>query len=369
MKITIVQGAFFPIPPIHGGAVEKIWYRLGIEFSKSGNEVFHIGKRVPTLPEKEIKNGVQYIRVRGFSAPKSLILLKILDLFYSIIAIAQIPKDSDIIVTNTFWAPIFIRGNSKKKVFVDIQRVPRWQMKFYTHVFKLRANSTPVADAIKSIIQPSYHNKIVTIPNPLPFDSISTYALESKSKTILYVGRIHPEKGIDILIDSFRSLNTTGFTLKIIGPWEIALGGGGNEYFEKLKTLIKDLKNIQFIGPIFDEKILNTYYKEASIFVYPSVAEIGETFGLAPLEAMAWGCVPIVSRLACFSDYIFHNENGMIFDHNHTERVKLLEGLIKKLIEDKMFRLKLANEAVKVNQTHSISVIATNFLEEFNKKT
>src|SRR5579862_3380431 len=31
LKITIVQGAFFPVPPLMGGAVEKVWFTLGRE--------------------------------------------------------------------------------------------------------------------------------------------------------------------------------------------------------------------------------------------------------------------------------------------------------------------------------------------------
>lgn len=368
MKITIIQGAFFPVPPTKGGAVEKRWYKLGIEFANQGHQVTHISKKTDGIPNSEFKNGVEYIRVKGYDSPKSLLKLKLLDLFYTLLAIFKIPRNSDIIVTNTFWAPIFLRGNLGKKVYVDVARIPKWQMKLYTHVFRFRANSTPVADGIKAIIHSKYHNKIVIIPNSLPFESISNISFEEKSKVILFVGRIHPEKGIEILINAFRSMDIKGYILKIVGPWEIASGGGGIEYLEKLKNLSGNLEYIQFVGPIFDLGKLNSYYREAEIFVYPSVAEMGETFGLAPLEAMAWGCVPIVSHLACFSDFIHHNRNGLIFDHNHIERIGLLKNLLETLIEDEMFRLKLANEAFKVNQTHSISAISKLFLEDFNRK-
>ena len=42
MKITIVLGAFFPVPPIMGGAVEKVWFALGQEFARRGHEVVQI---------------------------------------------------------------------------------------------------------------------------------------------------------------------------------------------------------------------------------------------------------------------------------------------------------------------------------------
>ena len=40
----------------------------------------------------------------------------------------------------------------------------------------------------------------------------------------------------------------------------------------------------------------------------------GETFGLAPLEAMTHGCAVLVSDLGCFHDFILPNETGFVFE-------------------------------------------------------
>ena len=45
--------------------------------------------------------------------------------------------------------------------------------------------------------------------------------------------------------------------------------------------------------------------ENAKLFIYPSQAKEGETFGLAVLEAMSCGCVPIVSDTTLF--YGFYN--------------------------------------------------------------
>jgi hypothetical protein len=42
VKINILQGAFLPVPPIKGGAIEAVWFLLGQEFAKHGHEVTHI---------------------------------------------------------------------------------------------------------------------------------------------------------------------------------------------------------------------------------------------------------------------------------------------------------------------------------------
>src|SRR5690606_31273218 len=112
-----------PVPPIQGGAVEKRWYRMGQEFAKEGHNVYHISKSHKNLPSLEDKFGVRYIRSSGFRAPKSGILLKLKDLVYTLIAIRSIPYDSDIVITNTFWAPILISKKLKHKVLVDVARM------------------------------------------------------------------------------------------------------------------------------------------------------------------------------------------------------------------------------------------------------
>jgi len=65
VKITIALGAFFPVPPIMGGALEKVWFALAQEFVRRGCEVLQISRAHPELPTEEIVEGVRHLRVRG----------------------------------------------------------------------------------------------------------------------------------------------------------------------------------------------------------------------------------------------------------------------------------------------------------------
>ncbi|MFD2934222.1 glycosyltransferase family 4 protein [Spirosoma flavum] len=365
MKIAIIQGAFFPVPPILGGAVEKIWYKTGQEFAALGHEVVHIGRSYPDLLAKEEICGVNYIRVLGYDTPSSLIKLKWLDLLYSIRAIKEIPRDVDVIVTNTFWSPLLLNKELRKKVCVSVDRLPKGQMWLYKQAPLLRTNSTTVADAIRQELPINQHRRIVIIPNSLPFQDLPKIDFDEKKRVLLYVGRLHPEKGIELLIKAFKTLDKN-WKLRIIGPSDISTGGGGSSYLKSLKQLAGKA-NIEFTGPVFDMNLLNQYYAEASVFVYPSVAEKGETFGLAPLEAMAWGCVPIVSDLACFCDFINHESNGLIFNHRSNDAVELLGKAIERLQKNTSFRNKLAQQAINVRQSHSISFISSQFIDEFER--
>ena len=364
MKICIIIGPFNPIPPSGGGAVEKMWHLLALKFQTKGHKIFIISKHFGKLQKSENKKGILHRKVRGYSRPRNFFLSKFYDFLYSYRAIKEIPKDIDIIVTNTFFSPILVNNFMKKKVFIDVARTPRNQMFLYKNCVRLRANSKIVYKQILNELGKKYQHKIKTIPNPLPFDSKSKLNNTIKERTLLYVGRIHPEKGIEIAINAVKKLGNK-WVLKIIGPYRIDQGGAGKDYLNKLKKMSSNYP-IKFFEPIFNTSLLNKEYAKASIFLYPSIAEKGETFGLAPLEAMAFGTVPIVSNLECFKDFIKQNKNGLIFNHSYKPEVALANK-IKILQDSKVLLKKLSVEAFKVNKSHSVEKIANLFLDDFKK--
>ena len=366
LNIIILQGAFLPIPSLMGGAVEKMWYILGKEFSKLDNQVTHISRQFPGLPNEELIDGVFHKRIAGYSAPKSMFKRILLDAIYSWRAFNVIPLSADVIITNSFWSPIFLLRNKHAVVYVDVARIPKGQLFLYARADCLRANSNAVVAAIKNELPQAEHCRISMVPNPLPFDVREVINFIDKKPVLLFCGRIHEEKGLELLAKAIKKIDLHGWRIQIVGPWDVKMGGSGNKYLQYLEKCF-DKTDVTFLGPIFDESKLNDIYKNASIFVYPSLAEKGETFGLAPLEAMAWGCVPLVSNLACFKDFIHNDVNGLIFDHRSVDAVSNLAASIKYLIEDTQVRNALAIEAHKVNVSHSTTKIATQFITDFEK--
>ena len=109
------MGAFLPVPPIMGGAVEKAWFALAQEFACRGHEVVQISRAAAGLPAEEVIAGIRHVRVRGYDTPRSLVWLKFLDLVYSRRAL-RAAAISDIIVTNTFWGPVLWRNQNRGKL-------------------------------------------------------------------------------------------------------------------------------------------------------------------------------------------------------------------------------------------------------------
>jgi len=368
LKITIAQGAFLPVPPLRGGAVEKVWFALGQQFAKRGHQVTHLSRRYRDLPDEEVIGGVRHLRVPGFDTPRSLFVLKALDLLYSLRVARRLPP-ADILVTNTFWLPILLRSTSKGRLFVHVARFPRGQMRFYRHAARLQTVSHSVMEAIVAEAQVP-RSQVCTIPYPVLTPRPKTPpAVGPREKEILYVGRVHPEKGLHVLIEAFRLLPPERFAdwrLVIVGPSAVHLGGGGPDYQARLEELAKPLASrVTFAGPIFEPETLGSYFLRASLFVYPSLAEQGETFGLAPLEAMAHGCPVLVSDLGCFRDFVHDAVDGFVFDHRTPQPAVALADRLAPLLTNPSHLAHIGDAALRKTENYSLEHIAQVYLADF----
>ncbi|HWA86225.1 MAG TPA: glycosyltransferase family 4 protein [Opitutus sp.] len=362
MKITILQGAFLPVPARRGGAVEKMWFGLGPEFVAHGHEVTHISRLCDGLPATGEIGGVRHVRIRGYDRPARTAAGLVLDFLYARRA-ARAAPDADVIVTNSFWAPLVLKARSGA-LYVDVQRMPKGQMRLYRRAARLRANSSAVADAIAAEA-PQMMERVRVIPNPLPFVPARPVDWTLKDRTVLFVGRIHPEKGIELLLDAWLQLRRAGrldgWRLELIGPVKSSEGGGGETWAAELRHRFA-AADIAWRAPIYDADELNRAYERAAVFAYPSLAAKGETFGLAVLEAMAWGAVPIVSELACFRDFVTTQRNGVVFDHLRRPVPALAEALEQAARPESRA---LGERAVAVRETHSTPAVAKLFLDDF----
>ena len=205
---------------------------------------------------------------------------------------------------------------------------------------------------------------MITLPYPLPYsfpDDLNSY--QKHTKKILYTGRIHPEKGIINLVKAWEKIPSelkNSWNLKIIGPWEESQGGGGASFFEEVKKTAG--KSVE-IRPNFSESELIQEYKEAELFVYPSQAKKGETFGLAILEAMSFGCVPIVSSLPCFEDFINPGENGLCFDESSDKCDEELAKCLQELMSESSLS-GYAHRAETTAKNYFVEKIAKRYIED-----
>jgi len=368
MRITIVQGAFLPVPPLRGGAIEKAFHALAKEFDHAGHSVHYISRECDNLPKEETEGqNIQHLRIKGYDTPGSLIKLKWLDLLYSIRARRHLP-DADILITHTFWMPILARNPRHGSLYIHVGRSPKGQMRLYKHAVRFQTVSSAIGDAIQNELPIKKKSNVKVLPYPLDstFLTFSNTTVEKKNR-ILYAGRIHPEKGLELLLKGFAELAKPlrqQWELKIIGPWRKAEGGAGKKFLDSLKASAIGL-NVHFQEPIFDQESLVREYDEASLFAYPSLAEQGETFGLAALEAMSRGCLTVVSNLQCFKDFVEDGVNAFCFEHRKANPEQDLSEKLVNLIQNHKKLQPVRQEAIRVAQAHSPKSISERFIEDF----
>jgi glycosyltransferase involved in cell wall biosynthesis len=367
MKITIITSPFGLLPPEGYGAVEKLWYDIAKELASHDNDVTLVAKK----SDLDINNeGLNIKGIKGYKRTKSIYIDLFFDLLYSINAVIQSDK-SDILMLNTFWSPIvmkFFPWKSKKVVY-NVQRIPKGQFKYYKNIDQFYCVSSSVVSFLYKE-QPSFLPKITRIGNPVNTNDYQFYQPREVDGVIkiLYFGRIHPEKGLEILINAVQILKQKqkAIELHLLGPYKTTQGGGGDKYKEQLNKLAVDF-NIIWHEPVSENSKLSAQLEKSDIFCYPSVAEMGETFGVAPIEAMATGRSTIVSDLACFKDFVIDGKNGLIFNHRAENPENELVEKLEKLIKDKTFRDDIAKKGASSAMDFSVKKIAKLYLQDFNK--
>jgi glycosyltransferase involved in cell wall biosynthesis len=293
--------------------------------------------------------------------------LKWRDLIYSRRVLKVLPE-ADILVTNTFWLPILAPKAGPGKIYVHVARHPKGQMKLYGRAVRLQTVSCPIREAICKEA-PGLAARVRVIPNFVP--TFERQYPEAREKTILYVGRVHPEKGVHLLLDAFERLLAAGtrqWKLRVVGPWDAKHGGGGVGYIRDLRAKSRKFEEcVEWTGPVFETDELNAHYSQCSVFVYPSLAERGESFGLAPLEAMAAGCPPVVSSLACFEDFVKTGFNGWIFDHRSENRAANLANILTRLVGETDTLRKAGECAYRTARDYTLPKVACQYLSDFEE--
>lgn len=360
------------LPPYSTGAVEKVWAKKGEYMLKNGDEIVFVSKR----PASHKQNTKNYIYVKGYNRTKSWWEDLFLDLIYSYRALKAAPL-SDIVVLNSIWSPILypLFKRKLKHALYNVARFPKKQLGLYKAVDCLSCVSVAVYNAaIKQT--PSLKSKMCVINNPIDTEVFISHTIRncSSNPTVVYSGRIHEEKGLDILVTAINILveQNHKVNLTLIGPIDIASGGSGENYKQYLDSIAKSYK-INWVKPIYSAKDLANEVSKGDIFCYPSVASKGETFGVAPLEAMGLGLPTIVSALDCFQDFVEDGKTGLIFNHMDKEASQKLARLILKLIESKeLYQLLSKNGSEKAKYfsvENIVRVYHNKFIEIINGKT
>ncbi|MCA9217238.1 MAG: glycosyltransferase [Planctomycetales bacterium] len=155
-----------------------------------------------------------------------------------------------------------------------------------------------------------FKQPIAVIPNGIDIPQARVKRDKKPGRTLLYLGRIHPKKGLENLLRAWERVGKSfpDWSLRIVGRddnYGITLG-----YTDRLKRLAADLRleRIAFAG----ERTGNAKTDEfcdADIFVLPTFSE---NFGLVVAESLAMGTPVVVTHGAPWNGVVHHNAGWYI---------------------------------------------------------
>ena len=175
---------------------------------------------------------------------------------------------------------------------------------------------------------PGFSHKIFYVPNGFDNEIITTNNIkinsyDDKQNCLITAARLGSyQKNTEFLLRFLDNLKFNGWKVKLIGEYT-------QEVFKQYKEICAHNKEfadaVELTGNISNREELFTYYNNAKIFVLPSR---WESFGLAALEAMSFGCFPVISPIDSADTLTANGTFGKVLPLDQNLWSSEIQGLI-----------------------------------------
>lgn len=214
---------------------------------------------------------------------------------------------------------LWTRGYYKKLIYSKLMT---------NAVFKKASAMHSITKFETKDLQTRFKNtRIIEIPNLINVSQTKPKNTKyNKSNYILFLGRLDPKKGINLLIDAYVNLNQKEkYSLKIAGPL--------NDYQKVLKQQVKQLSldnKVEFLGPV-DGEAKQKLFEEALVFVSPSFSEV---IGMVNLEAALSKTIVITTHQTGI-DEAWSSSGGYLINPEAEEIKRCLELVLSMRTKDR----------------------------------
>lgn len=162
------------------------------------------------------------------------------------------------------------------------------------------------------------HALPTVIFNPVPQETTINDELDSDQHVFGYLGRIEPEKGVELLLAAFQTLPDN---------YQIKIAGSGKEDYVQYLRQKYPSDRIDFLGWVEAEAV----YRTVNFVVVPSMWN--EPFGRTVIEAYSYGVPVIASARGGLKELVVEGVTGQLFEPDDVEnfRQACLDAVINKL--------------------------------------
>ncbi len=360
MRILQVTSCFYPAWA-YGGPV-AVAFHLSKELARRGHEV--VVYTTDTI-DRNTRQRTKYLEIDGvkvyyfrnisnklasrnlFCAPGMLFQLKKEIRHFDIVHLQDYRSFQNIVVhhyAKKYGVPYVLQAHGSLSRTAGKRRLKKlydssWGYRLLRDAYKVVALTETESEQYKSMGVSKGRIEIVSNGIDLSeFENLpkrgefrEKHGLNNNQKIILYLGRIHQTKGIDLLVKTFARLaeNLNEAKLVIVGP--------DDGYLPALKALIKESKieeKVLLTGSLYGGERLGAFV-DADVFVTPSFLGFPVTF----IEACATGTPIVTTKNGDNLDWI-HNQVGYVTEYDENQLAPALAKILNNTDIAKLFQEK-----------------------------
>lgn len=349
-KIAIVVPELLPVPPVDGGAVEYWVDEVSKRFNEDNYDVSCVSRPAGSISECSISYiGIQwtsiekfFFKIKGRVGLKNPLrqLAKFQNVFsYGRRAMASVSGFDFVYIHNEPNLLFFLKPSKSQKVILHMHNDHlsiNWLKPFYRKALSKVDVVLCVSDYIRARAieaYPRHSHKFITINNATDIDVFKPYGeqafeqlkeimfFDKRNKYLLYVGRLSPLKGVDVLLKSFALINQElpNTRLIIVGS-SFFSGAISTPYERELMELAKPFSDKVIFTGFVGHETVKYLYSTVDVVVIPSVWQ--EPSGLVALEAMSSGACVVSSEVGGLVDFIEDGIDGFLIPPNDEVMLK-----------------------------------------------
>ena len=268
--------------------------------------------------------------------------------------VSKFKKSKHIHTTHCPWTDAFRPKILKPFIFINELFLNKLSFKLIDKVVSI----TPWENEILQ----KYTNKekITVIPNgadPILYKKITPNNFKKKynikGKVILFLGRLNPTKGPEVLAKAGKEI------LKERKDLNFIFVGPDEGKAEEVKEIIKDEKSMQYIGPLSGKEKIAEAYQSADVFVMPSYRE---GMPLTLIESFASGLPVVASPVNGIPYEMEENVNGFFVNYGD---IKNLKEKILKVIDNPKLAKKFSKNNKEKSKNYTWGLINERYLEVY----
>ena len=177
------------------------------------------------------------------------------------------------------------------------------------------------------------------------------YGLNAEFSTVLYVGRVDPEKNVGAVVKAFLKVDLPHSQLVVVGD---------GVDLARLRKKYGEYNNIHFLGRIVPPELYKVYRMGD---VFTTASEV-ETQGIVLIEAAATGLPLIAVDAGAVSEICVNDENGFLCQPGNID--EMAEAL-RKILSDRELRAKFAEKSVELAREHDFEKTLDKFENIYKK--